>query len=143
MAKVEIKMPEELLLELSKLAAKTDELVPKVLAAGAEVVLAEVKIKLRAVVGQGTKQESKSTGELAASLGISSVKLDRDNNHNVKVGFSEPRSDGGSNAKLANILEYGKSGQAPKPFLKQAKAAARKNCLEAMQMELEKELSSL
>ena len=25
----------------------------------------------------------------------------------IKIGFSEPRSDGGSNAKLANILEFG------------------------------------
>ena len=37
--------------------------------------------------------------------------VDRDGNHNIKVGFAEPRSDGGSNAMLANIIEYGKSGQ--------------------------------
>ncbi len=48
----------------------------------------------------------------------------REGNHNIKVGFAEPRSGGGSNAKLANILEYGKHGQPAKPFLKPAKSAS-------------------
>lgn len=35
--------------------------------------------------------------------------------------FKEPRSDGESNAKIASIIEYGKQGQPPNPFLKSAK----------------------
>ena len=39
MAKIEMKMPEEFLLKLSRLGNKTDEIIPKVLEAGGEVVL--------------------------------------------------------------------------------------------------------
>jgi hypothetical protein len=57
-----------------------------------------------------------------------------------RVGFSEPRSDGDSNAKIANILEYGKSGQPPKPFLKPARSSGRKSCIEVMKAKLDEEL---
>ncbi len=76
-------------------------------------------------------------------MGLSPVKQDRDGNHNIKVGFSEPRKDGESNAKIANIIEYGKSGQPAKPFLKPAKSASRKPCIEAMKARLEEELGQI
>ena len=61
----------------------------------------------------------------------------------IKIGFSEPRSDGGSNAKIANILEYGKSGQPPKPFLKPAKSAAKVECIRVMEQTLKEEVEKL
>ena len=45
-----------------------------------------------------------------------------------------------SNAMLANVLEYGKHGQPPRPILKPAKAASRKPCVEAMEAAMKKEL---
>lgn len=143
MAKVEIKMPEEFLLRLSQLGDKTDEIIPKVLEAGGEVVLNQVRANLQAVIGRGTKEPSRSTGELASALGLSPAKIDRSGNFNVKVGFSEPRSDGGSNARIANVLEYGKSGQPAKPFLKPAKSATRAPCIEAMKQAFEEEVEKL
>ena len=143
MAKVEIKMPEEFLLRLSQLGDKTDEIIPKVLEAGGEVVLNQVHANLQAVIGRGTKEPSRSTGELASALGLSPAKIDRSGNFNVKVGFSEPRSDGGSNARIANVLEYGKSGQPAKPFLKPAKSATRAPCIEAMKQAFEEEVEKL
>ena len=143
MAKVEIKMPEEFLLRLSRLGDKTDEIIPKVLEAGGEVVLNQVRANLQAVIGWGTKEPSRSTGELASALGLSPAKIDRSGNFNVKVGFSEPRSDGGSNARIANVLEYGKSGQPAKPFLKPAKSATRAPCIEAMKQAFEEEVEKL
>lgn len=143
MPKIDIKMPDEFLLKVSKLAEKTDEIIPKVLEAGGEVVLPKVKSNLQAVIGNGTKYKSRSTGELASALGLSSAKQDKNGNFNVKIGFAEPRQDAGSNAKIANILEYGKSGQPPKPFLKPAKSATRKPCIAAMTAVLEKEISNL
>lgn len=143
MAKVEIKMPEEFLLRLSRLGDKTDEIIPKVLEAGGEVVLNQVRANLQAVIGRGTKEPSRSTGELASALGLSPAKIDRSGNFNVKVGFSEPRSDGGSNARIANVLEYGKSGQPAKPFLKPAKSATRAPCIEAMKQAFEEEVEKL
>jgi len=143
MAKVDFKMPEEFLLKVSRLAEKTDEIIPKVLEAGAEVVYDKVKSNLSSVVGKNTKVKSRSTGELESALGVSPAKQDRDGNFNVKIGFAEPRSDGGSNAKIANILEYGKHGQPPKPFLKPAKSRSKGACIEAMTSKLESEIEKL
>jgi HK97 gp10 family phage protein len=142
-----VQLPEEFLQKVSRLGDKTDGIVANVLRAGAEVVLAKVKTNLQAVIGQGTKTESRSTGALAAALGVSGARMDRDGNANVKVGFSEPRRDargsdsGGSNAMIANILEYGKHGQPPKPFLKPAQSAAKDACMEAMKTKLEGEIN--
>ena len=121
MAKCDIQMPDEFLARLKNLGDREDEIAEAALKAGGEVVLSKVQASLSGAVGHGTKYPSRSTGRLAAALGLSTVKTDRNGDHNIKVGFSEPRSGGGSNAKLANILEYGKHGQPAKPFLKPAK----------------------
>ena len=143
MAKAAFKMPEDFLLKLSRLGEKTDEIIPKVLEAGGEVVEAKVKSNLQSVIGSGTKEESRSTGELISALGVSSARQDKDGNFNVKVGFSEPRSDGKSNAMIAGVLEYGKSGQPPKPFLKPAKSASKSACVDAMLAAFEKEVETI
>lgn len=140
MAKVDIKMPDEFLQKLSRLGSDFDEVAESVLEAGGEVVLSRVKGNLAGVVGQGTKYDSRSTGELEASLGLSPAKLNRDGNHDVKIGFVEPRKDGGSNAKLANILEYGRHGQPAKPFLKPAKTQSKSAAISAMQQKFEEEV---
>ncbi len=143
MGKVQVKMPEDFLLRLSRLGDKTDEIIPKVLEAGGEVVEQKVRANLSAVIGRDTKEESRSTGELLSALGVTPAKIDRDGNYNVKVGFSEPRPDGRSNAMIANVLEYGKSGQPAKPFLKPARSAARAPCIEAMKAAFEREVEKL
>jgi len=142
-AKAAFKMPEDFLLKLSRLGEKTDEIIPKVLEAGGEVVEAKVKSNLQSVIGSGTKEESRSTGELISALGVSSARQDKDGNFNVKVGFSEPRTDGKSNAMIAGVLEYGKSGQPPKPFLKSAKSASKSACVDAMIAAFEKEVENI
>ena len=123
MAKADIKMPDEFLEKLAHLAKDEDGMAERVLSAGAEVVEARVRSNLSGVIGRGTKEESRSTGQLLASLGTSSVKLDGD-----------------SNAKIANILEYGRHGQPPKPFLKPAKSASKAAAIEAMKRALEEEV---
>lgn len=143
MAKATFKMPEDFLLKLSRLQDRTDDIIPRVLKAGGEVVEAKIKNNLQSVIGKGTKEESRSTGELVSALGVSSAKQDRDGNFNVKVGFSEPRPDGKSNAMIAGVLEYGKHGQSPKPFLKPAKSASKKACVEAMVSAFEKEVEKI
>lgn len=143
MAKVEIQLPEEFLTRLSQLGQHSDEISERVLEAGGEVLLAQVKSNLAGVVGRDTKYPSESTGELVGSLGLSPAKLGRDGNHNIKVGFAEPRSDGKSNAAIANIIEHGKHGQPAKPFLKSAKAACKTECIETMKRTFEQEVSKL
>lgn len=143
MATASYKMPEEFLLKVSTLADKTEEIIPKVLEVGGEVVKAKVKSNLQASIGNSTKLSSRSTGELVDALGVSPAGVDRNGNYDVKVGFDEPRKDGESNAKIANILEYGKSGQPARPFLKPAKTASRNACIEAMKRKLDEEISKI
>lgn len=143
MAKVDVKMPEDFLLKLSRLGDKTDEICGKALNAGGEVVLAKVKSNLSSVIGKDTKTDSRSTGELEKSLGLSPVMIDDNGNANIKIGFKEPRSDGESNAKIASIIEYGKQGQPPKPFLKPARTSSKKACVKAMVETLEQEVKNL
>jgi len=143
MAKCTVNMPDDFLLKLSKLGSKTDEIAEKVLEAGGKVMLDKTRSNLEAVVGKGTKTESRSTGELVGALGLSSVKQDRNGNSNIKLGFAEPRKDGKSNAMVANILEYGKSGQPAKPFLKPAKTATKNQVKETMIETLEEEIKKL
>ncbi len=143
MAKCDIQMPDEFLARLKNLGDREDEIAEAALKAGGEVVLSKVQAGLSGAVGHGTKYPSRSTGRLAAALALSRVKTDRNGDHNIKVGFSEPRSGGGSNAKLANILEYGKHGQPANPFLKPAKAASKAAAISAMQKKLQEEVNKL
>jgi HK97 gp10 family phage protein len=144
MAKCTLNLPDDFAVALSKLADKTDEIIPKVLEAGGGVVLDKVRSNLSGVIGRGTKYDSRSTGQLQASLGLSPPKQKRDGSGwDVKVGFSENRRDGKSNAMLANVLEYGKHGQPPKPFIKPAKSGSKNAAIEAMKRAFESEVDGL
>lgn len=143
MAKATVKMPDELLKKLSRLSSNTDKVAEKMLVAGGEVVLAKVKSNLESVVGKDTSFDSRSTGELENALGLSDVLLDKNGNYNIKVGFAEPRKDGNSNAKIANIIEYGKTGQPAKPFLKPAQRSTKKSCKDAMISAFDEEVKKL
>lgn len=140
MARVTIKMPTDLMDQLAKAAEKTDSAIPKALEAGGKVVFEKMQANLRSAIGRGVKYKSRSTGKLLAALGVSPVKVDDGGNYDVKVGFAEGRGNV-SNAMLANLLEYGKSGQPPKPFLKQTKSSSQKPCVEAMESILKEELN--
>ncbi|MBU5627707.1 HK97 gp10 family phage protein [Oscillibacter sp. MSJ-2] len=127
---ITIKLPEELINQLSEFDKHTGEIMDAALTAGAKVACKQAKTNLSFAIGSGTKEPSQSTGELVRALGVTPVKPDRDG-WNVRVGFAEPRRDGKSNAMVANILEYGsrKHNQPARPFMKPAadstKAAAK------------------
>ena len=145
MATLKVKLPEDLMIGLERLSKQADAVVKKTLEAGAEIVEEKVRSNLKNVIGSGTKTESKSTGQLLGALGISPVKPnDKLDGWDIKIGFNEPRKDykGGTtykkklksgkvseykltNAMIASILEYGKKGQAAKPFMKPAENATK------------------
>lgn len=154
MAKANIKMPEDFLLKLSKLGNQTDSIIESCLEAGSAVVLSKVKSNLSSSIGGGTKYPSESTGELASSLGVTPAKVDNKGTHNVKIGFNEPRRRQYAvkgkrsyytitNAMIANVIEHGKHGQPPRPFLKPARTSSRKACIEAMKRKLDEEIDKL
>lgn len=143
MATAKVKMPEEFLTKLSSLGQNTDAVAEKVLEAGGEVMVKKISGNLSAVIGSGTKYESRSTGELEKSLGVTPVKVDKNGNYNIKIGFAEPRSDGKSNAMIANVLEYGKHGQPARPFLKPAISSSRSQCKKVMIETFKEEVKKL
>lgn len=142
-AKVKMLMPDDYLERLSKLGAKTDNITKKVLKVGGKEAEKTVETELNAVIGKDLKRESRSTGRLLESLGVSKPLMDRDGNYNVKVGFSQTRIDGGNNALIASVIEYGKSGQPAKPFMARAKRKCKKRCEAAMIKEFEKEVNKI
>lgn len=152
--KCEIKMPEKFLLKVSKLGKETDEIVSKTLKVGGEIMFKSVKSYLKTVIGKDLKHKKRSTGELLNSLGISPDDIDDKGIHNLKIGFNEPRRNQYAakgkrsyytitNAMIANVIEFGKSGQKPKPFLKPAKNKSRKACIAAMAEKLSEEINKL
>ncbi len=154
MASCEIKMPEKFLLKVSKLGQETDKIVTGTLKVGGEIIFKSVKSHLKTVIGKDLKRKKRSTGELIDSLGISPDDVDGKGIHNVKVGFNEPRRNQYeakgersyytiTNAMIANVIEFGKSGQNPKPFLKPAKNKSRKACVAAMEEKLKEEINKL
>ena len=140
MAKVNIKLPDEFLKKLSSLGERTDEVAKKALTEGGEIILARTRANLLGVIGKNIKGESRSTGQLVSSLGLTPVLVDRNGNYNIKIGFDEYRDDGSSNAAIANIIEYGKHGQPAKPFLAPAKRQAGNQALERMKQIIEEEI---
>jgi hypothetical protein len=142
-ASVKFKLPDDFLDSVSRLESCTDEIIPRVLNAGGNVVLTRVRSNLQSVIGRNLKYKPRSSGELVSALGLSPARLDKNGNFNVKIGFREPRRGGKSNAMVANTLEYGKHGQPPKPFLKPARSATRTPAIEAMKRKFDDEINKL
>lgn len=144
---------DEIQSKISTLQSRTDEILGKAMEAGAEAALPIVRDNLQSAIGN-TKFESRSTGELASSLGVSPVMVDNKGNTNVKIGFNEPRrvqtvAKGkrsyytATNAMIANVLEYGKHGQPPRPWVKRSKAQSKGIFEKTAQEVIDKEVDNL
>ena len=140
MAKCNVKLPEEFLRKISTLGDRTDEVAKKALTAGGEIILNRTRANLIGVIGKDLQGPSRSTGQLVSALGLTPVRVDRNGNYNIKIGFDEYRSDGTSNAGVANIIEFGKHGQPAKPFLTPAKKQVGNQALEKMKQIIEEEI---
>ena len=133
MATVTIKLPDEFMNQLSEFGSRLEDIFTKALEDGAEIAEKQARANLKAVIGSGTKLPSESTGQLLGALGISPVKPSELGGYDIRVGFAEPRQDGKSNEMIANIIEYGKKGQAAKPFMKPAEDATKAKVKAKMQ----------
>lgn len=144
---MKVNLPDEIYKALEKITENTEKIMTSTLEAGGKVVLGITKTNLSRAV---TNSSGRSTGELVNSLGLSKVIRYPSGIYNIKVGFSEPRrhQNKGSkyeqtNAMIANILEYGKRDQPPRPFIRPTKIAAKKAATEAMISTFDAELSRL
>ena len=148
MAKCEVEIPNDIYQMIQKLNSNREEILTSTLETGGEVVLNAVRSNLNRAIRNSS---NRSTGELKNSLGMSPVKLNSRGIYNVKIGFSEPRRKQYTakkkrsyytitNSLIANVLEYGKSGQSPRPFMRPAKVMSEKACIQAMRAKFDEEI---
>jgi len=142
-AKVTMIMPDDLMERFSNLADQTDRIIDSCLEAAGNAALPYVRDGLESAIGKNTKLPSRATGELVGALGVSPPKTNSRGVRDVKIGFNEPRRDGRPNALVANVLEYGKSGQPPKPFLKNARNKSRHSVEAAIEARFDEEAEKL
>ena len=136
MARVQIRLPNAFIDSLNAASSVLEASADEVLGAGAAVVEPRMRSNLAAAIGSGTKEPSRSTGQLLGALGTTSVKVNSRGDHNIKVGFAENRRDGRSNALIANVLEHGRSNQPARPFLAPTRSQTRRGAIQAMEQAL-------
>lgn len=141
MAKTTVKIPNSFIDHLITVANSVDAFSEKALQEGAEEVVGVFRKNLKAVLGP-----KKRTGQLLHAVGVSPVQVDYRGDHNIKIGFAEPREAKGKettvNAKIANILEYGRPGQAPRPFVSRTKRATQAPATERMKRSFEEQIEA-
>lgn len=127
MSTVTIKLPDEFMNQLSEFDSQLENIFEKSLEDGAEIACEQAKANLGVALASFALSDgtSRSTGQLKGALGISPVKPSGLGGFDIRVGFAEPRKDGESNEMISNIIEYGKKGQAAKPFMKPAEDATK------------------
>ena len=130
MARVDVKMPDEFL-EHVRLGSNFDSIAETVLQAGGEVVLAKTQSNLSSVIGSSTKYDSRATGELESSLGLTSVRWTETATSISRSAFPNRDLTVAAMPSLP-ISSNTASGQPAKPFLKPAKSASKKQCVEAI-----------
>ena len=141
---IQVKLTTDFVAKLQSVADDMDKVAEKALVEGASIVEKQMRSNLQKVIGSGTKSQSKSTGQLLNALGKSPVKANiKTGGWDIKIGFLEPRKDGTTNALVANILEYGKKGQAPKPFMKPALNATRRKVRTTMSRVIDEEIEKI
>ena len=136
MARVQIKLPNDFIDALDSASSLIDNSAEQVLKAGANIVEPRMRSNLSAAIGSSTKQPSRSTGQLAKTLGTAPVKVNSRGDYNVKVGFAENRDDGRANALIANVLEHGRSNQPARPFLAPTRSQTKRAAITAMKQTL-------
>ena len=163
MASCTVFVPDDMGKELKKLEGETRRIIEQTLTAGGKACLPIFEQAIKRGVGR----TDRSTGELAGSVGLTDVSV-KDDSYNIKGGFHEPRSkqakakkyhasksrhgtkrvaDRGyytvSNAMLANIIEYGKSGQPARPMLAPIESRLEETAQEAMKQAFDTEVSKI
>lgn len=135
MARAKINLPTAFIDSLNVAASLLDTAADDVLGAGAAIVEPRLRSNLTAVIGKSSTP-SRSTGQLLGALGTTSVKVNSQGEHNLKIGFAENRTDGRSNTLIANVLEYGRSNQPARPFVAPTRSQTRRPATEAMKQAL-------
>lgn len=119
MPKITVSGIEEYIDKLEKLGVRGTGIMKMGVYDGAAVVADQIRENLNSVVSES------ATGDLAKSLGISEMEVNR-KSVSVNIGFSGYDRKGVANQLKANVLESGSSKQKKRPFFRPAVNASRK-----------------
>lgn len=137
MAKVEIILPEGLEAQLAKLGSNTDRIVSASLKEGAKPIYKAVLEALDAVSPRPLvvrrrrmyNYGMRSTGDLRRHIGITSVRVNRKGDQDLKIGVGRDIIPGTkiTYGRLVALIESGckKRNQPPRPFMAKAKRASK------------------
>lgn len=134
MGKMEINLDNEII----KLGSEDGELPKAMIFNAAPYVFNVLKGNLEKVIGIGKSKNS--SGELAASLGMTKIQQDRSGYWNLKIGFGGKDKNGIRNGLKAGVLEHGKSNQAPRPFVSPTVRTVKKQVEVLMQQAIDEEM---
>ena len=129
-----------------------EEMFENALFSAGRIVLKAYKEELKRAIG--SNKNSKSTGELLDSLGMTPMKRNNDGFFDVRIGFNEPRRTQraakgkrsyktSTNAMIATVFEYGRHGQPARPFVVKARKKSINKALEEMGYVFSKEIEKL
>ena len=162
MAKMKVKLPDELIRRMNEAGAQIDNIAEEGLKAGAQELAAAADARLGMALAFPRIYPKRGTGELRSSLGASPMKILKNGVYDVKVGFGEPRKvqptrigrsrkGGGyytaTNAMVGNILEHGHKGsmggQLPAPWWQPALRDGRQEAEETIRKTVEGRLDEI
>ena len=136
----EAKIPTELMNKLNDLSDDIKNIEDRMLAAATDVLKPEIEHNLRKVIRSGYE-----TGVLAASVSVKKKRTSKEKANiiyfkgSVKRTFKNGKTRTVRNNLKAAVLEYGKQGQPPRPFLRPAVNAKREAMVRAMEETFNKE----
>ena len=136
MGKMTFTLPENTIRKMAALGDKYDGVTKAVLKEGVTPLYDIAKVNLSASIRKGT-------GDLLKSLCTTKPFQDKNNDWSIKIGCAGVDRKGVSNAMKAAVLEYGKSNQPAKPWLKPSVSKAKKACINKIQEVLDLEVSKL
>lgn len=155
MAKVQIVLPEGLEAQLTKLGSNTDRIVTASLEEGAKPIKKAVLEALDAVSPRPLVVRHRrmynygvrSTGDLRRHIGITSVRVNRKGDHDIKIGVGRDKVPGTdiTYGRLISLIEGGckKRNQPPRPFMAKAKRASKEAANEAFIKRFNEEVDKL
>lgn len=160
MASFEFKIGEEYAVKLSRYAAKSDEIAKKAIYTGAGMVADEIRKNIEALpedefrhlntgeTFKGIPKEQKI--DILHGLGVTPIDVDRDGNHNAKIGFdgygsmkTKKYPKGVPNALIARATESGSSVRNKTPFVRPAIKTIKKNAINAMEQVVDEETKKI
>ena len=139
MARMTFKARDDYALKLSALGAGSVDVAKKAIYQAAEIVTDKIRENLEANLS-GSVQ---STGALAASLGITPIRTDKNGIINAKIGFDGYDGKGVPNQLKARVMESGSSRVQKRPFVRPAVNATKKTAVEAMQKVINEEAEKI